>query len=61
MNTVKVIGPINGSYHLGYFSKDQSTFHAINEFINPALAQAMADKMNLDNARQSVDGARHGR
>lgn len=61
MNTVEVIGPINGFFHLGYYSKDKSTFHVINEFINEALAQAMANKMNSDNARNCGSEANNGR
>lgn len=54
MNKVEVIGPIKGCFHLGYYSKDKSTFHVINEFVNPALAQAMADKMNRDIVQPSI-------
>lgn len=51
MDTVKVIGPIKGVYHLGFQSVDSLVFRSINEFVNRELAQAMANKMNYDMAR----------
>lgn len=53
MTEITVIGPLSdGLYHLGYMAEDSDQFFSIDVFTNPDLAQAMADKMMRDRARE---------
>lgn len=53
MVEIVVIGPLSdGLHHLGYQSEGSDQFYTIDTFTSRELAQAMADKMLRDRARE---------
>jgi hypothetical protein len=48
INDITVIGPINGLYHLGYYSQDKSKFFTYNTFICRELAIAAIGRVASD-------------